>query len=85
MVGGEHRVSRRIKLVTENYVFRDGALASTEFLWFGVSVRGIRRRSKMSGPGIGGCTIAEPITGVSHSDPAVIRNRNIGSGIVSCR
>jgi len=28
MVGAEHRVSRRIKLVTENYVFRDGGLAS---------------------------------------------------------
>jgi energy-converting hydrogenase Eha subunit B len=28
MVGGEHRVSRRIKLVTENYVFPDGGLVS---------------------------------------------------------
>lgn len=28
MVGGERRVSRRIKLVTENYVFKDGGLAS---------------------------------------------------------
>ena len=28
MVGAEHRVSRKIKLVTENYVFRDGGLAS---------------------------------------------------------
>lgn len=26
MLGGEHRVSRRLKLVTENYVFRDFAL-----------------------------------------------------------
>ena len=28
MVGGERRVSRRIKFVTENYVFRDGGLVS---------------------------------------------------------
>ena len=28
MVGGERRVSRRIKLVTENYVFNDGGLVS---------------------------------------------------------
>ena len=28
MVGGEHRVSRRFKLVTENYVFNDGGLLS---------------------------------------------------------
>ncbi|MDO8680259.1 MAG: hypothetical protein Q7R30_17205 [Acidobacteriota bacterium] len=28
MVGAEHRVGRRIKLVTENYLFRDGGLAS---------------------------------------------------------
>jgi hypothetical protein len=28
MVGGERRVSRRIKLVTENYVFHDGGLVS---------------------------------------------------------
>jgi hypothetical protein len=28
MVGGEYRVSRRIKLVTENYAFRDGGLVS---------------------------------------------------------
>jgi hypothetical protein len=28
MVGGERRVSRRIKVVTENYVFKDGGLVS---------------------------------------------------------
>lgn len=28
MVGGEHRVSRRIKVITENYVFSGGGLAS---------------------------------------------------------
>lgn len=28
MVGGEHRVSRRVKLVTENYVFEGGGFAS---------------------------------------------------------
>ena len=28
IVGGERRVSRRIKVVTENYVFRDGGLVS---------------------------------------------------------
>jgi hypothetical protein len=28
MIGGEHRVSRRIKLVTENYVFKGGGFAS---------------------------------------------------------
>jgi hypothetical protein len=28
MVGGERRVSRRIKFVTENYVFRDGGIVS---------------------------------------------------------
>ena len=34
-------------------------------------------------PGIGGRGIGSPTTGVSHSDPAVERNRNIGSGSVS--
>jgi hypothetical protein len=28
MIGGEHRVSRRLKLVTENYVFEGGGLSS---------------------------------------------------------
>lgn len=28
MIGGEHRVSRRVKLVTENYVFEGGGFAS---------------------------------------------------------
>ena len=28
MVGGEHRVARRIKLITENYAFRSGGLLS---------------------------------------------------------
>jgi hypothetical protein len=28
MVGGEHRVSRRVKLITENYIFNGGGLAS---------------------------------------------------------
>jgi hypothetical protein len=28
MAGAEHRVSRRIKLITENYFFRDGAIVS---------------------------------------------------------
>jgi hypothetical protein len=28
MVGGEHRVSRRVKLITENYIFTGGGMAS---------------------------------------------------------
>ncbi len=28
MIGGEHRVHRHVKLVTENYVFREGGIAS---------------------------------------------------------
>ena len=28
MVGGEHRVSRRVKLITENYIFNGGGIAS---------------------------------------------------------
>ncbi|MEO8678170.1 MAG: hypothetical protein ABI665_03935 [Vicinamibacterales bacterium] len=35
MVGGEHRVSRRIKLVTENYVFPDGGLVSAGVRFLG--------------------------------------------------
>jgi hypothetical protein len=35
MVGGEHRVSKRIKLVTENYVFDGGGLASGGLRLFG--------------------------------------------------
>lgn len=35
MVGGEHRVSRRIKLVTENYAFKSGGFASGGVRFFG--------------------------------------------------
>jgi len=35
MIGGEHRVSRRIKLVTENYVFKGGGFASGGLRFFG--------------------------------------------------
>ncbi len=35
MVGGEHRVSRRIKLVTENYAFKGGGFASGGVRFFG--------------------------------------------------
>ena len=35
MVGGEHRVSRRIKLVTENYLFPDGGLVSAGVRFLG--------------------------------------------------
>ena len=37
MIGGEHRLSRRIKLITENYVFSDAGLVS-----FGVRFMGDR-------------------------------------------
>lgn len=35
MVGGEHRVSRRLKLVTENYVFKGGGFVSGGVRFFG--------------------------------------------------
>lgn len=35
MLGGEHRVSRRIKLVTENYAFKGGGFASGGVRFFG--------------------------------------------------
>jgi hypothetical protein len=35
MLGGEHRVSRRIKLLTENYVFKGGGFASGGIRFFG--------------------------------------------------
>ena len=35
MLGGEHRVSKRIKLVTENYVFKGGGFASGGLRFFG--------------------------------------------------
>ena len=35
MFGGEHRVSRRIKLVTENYAFKGGGFASGGVRFFG--------------------------------------------------
>lgn len=35
MVGGEHRVSRRITLVTENYAFKGGGFASGGVRFFG--------------------------------------------------
>lgn len=35
MIGGEHRVSRRIKFVTENYVFTGGGFASAGVRFFG--------------------------------------------------
>lgn len=35
MVGGEHRVSRRIKFVTENYAFKGGGFASGGIRFFG--------------------------------------------------
>jgi hypothetical protein len=35
MIGGEHRVSRRIKFVTENYVFKGGGFASGGLRFFG--------------------------------------------------
>jgi hypothetical protein len=37
MIGGEHRITRGMKVVTENYVFRDGGIAS-------VGVRLLRER-----------------------------------------
>lgn len=37
MIGGEHRVSRRVKLITENYIFKDAGIAS-----FGVRFLGDR-------------------------------------------
>jgi hypothetical protein len=35
MIGGEHRVSRRVKLVTENYLFKGGGFASGGLRLFG--------------------------------------------------
>lgn len=35
MLGGEHRVSRRVKLVTENYVFKRGGFISGGLRFFG--------------------------------------------------
>lgn len=35
MLGGEHRVSRRIKFVTENYLFKGGGFASAGVRFFG--------------------------------------------------
>jgi hypothetical protein len=35
MVGGEHRVSRRVKLVTENYAFKRGAILSAGVRFLG--------------------------------------------------
>ena len=32
-LGGEHRVSRRVKFVTENYLFRGGGLAMGGVRW----------------------------------------------------
>ena len=35
MVGGEHRVSRRMKLITENYAFKRGAILSAGVRFLG--------------------------------------------------
>jgi hypothetical protein len=35
MIGGEHRVGRRVKLVTENYMWSGGGLAMGGVRWFG--------------------------------------------------
>jgi len=35
MIGGEHRLSRRIKFITENYAFKDGVLGSAGVRFFG--------------------------------------------------
>jgi hypothetical protein len=35
MIGGEHRTSKRIKVVTENYVFKSGGIASVGVRFFG--------------------------------------------------
>lgn len=35
MIGGEKRTSRRLKIITENYVFRHGGLASVGLRFFG--------------------------------------------------
>jgi predicted heme/steroid binding protein len=35
MIGGEHRVSRGVKLVTENYVWRDGGILVGGVRWLG--------------------------------------------------
>ena len=35
MVGGEHRLTRRIKLVTENYAFEGGGIASAGVRFLG--------------------------------------------------
>jgi hypothetical protein len=35
MIGGEHRLSRRIKFITENYAFKDGVMGSAGVRFFG--------------------------------------------------
>ena len=35
MIGGEHRVTRRVKLVSENYVFKGGGFVSGGVRLFG--------------------------------------------------
>ena len=61
MLGGEHRIRRGVKLLTENYVFRQGALAMG-----GVRLYG-RRLSTDLGLGmvlIDGCQVPFPVVNV---------------------
>ena len=35
MIGGEHRLGRRLKFITENYVWHDGGIVSVGFRFLG--------------------------------------------------
>jgi hypothetical protein len=58
MIGGEHRLSRRLKFITENYVWRDGGIISG-----GVRFLGERLSADVGifAPIVGDTTVAAPV------------------------
>ena len=68
MIGGEHRVSRGLKLLTENYVFDGGGIVTGGIRWMGdrFSVD-----LAMVVPTDGSSTIAFPLVNVVYSFSSV--------------
>jgi len=64
MIGGEHRVSRGVKLLTENYVFNGGAIVSGGVRWMGER---FSADFAMVVPTDGGTTVAFPLVNVVYS------------------
>lgn len=67
MIGGEHRVGRRTKLITENYVFDGGGFLSAGFRFFR---EGLSADIGLVSPVSGGDAVVFPVVNVVLTFPA---------------